>query len=536
MIAAQNIHYRIGPRKLFEEVKIKFSPGHCYGLIGANGSGKSTFLKILSGLVEPTKGEVAKGSGMRLSFLKQDHHTYDSFSVLDTILQGNPKLYELSMAREALYAKDPFTEEDGIKASDLEAQFTQIGGWEAESEAGVLLNGLGLETDVLQKTMKDLGGVEKVKILLAQALFGNPDILLLDEPTNDLDLNAIEWLENFLLDFQNTVIVVSHDRHFLNKVCTHMADIDYGRVTIYSGNYSFWVEAAKLNAKLRSDQKKKAEDKAKELKTFIARFSANAAKSKQATSRKKILDSMDLSALPVSSRKYPYIHFEQEREAGRDILTVRGLSHQTGDPTVDEGVLTDVSFVIDKGEKVVVMGTEQQQTALLKICADELQAQIGEVIFGVTTSRSYFPSHHNFGPYENESLLQWLSRYAPVDHDETALRSFFGRMLFSGEDVYKTLSVLSGGEKVRCLLAKMMLQKANVLILDNPTAHLDLESITALNDGLKSFSGTVIFSSTDHEFIQTLTSRILCFDRQGKLITDQKTDYDSYLMSLRSQK
>lgn len=530
MIAAQNIHYRIGERTLFEDVKIKFSPGNCYGLIGANGSGKSTFLKILSGLIEPTKGDVTKGASERLSFLKQDHSAYNACTVLDTILQGNLELYELSQAKDALYAKADFTEADGIKASAMEAEFAELGGWEAEAEAGVLMDGLGLNPSLLGQPMANLDGVSKVKVLLAQALFGNPDILLLDEPTNDLDMPAIEWLENFLLEFQNTVIVVSHDRHFLNKVCTHMADIDYGKITIYSGNYSFWLEAAQLNAKLKSEQRKKAEDKAKELKSFIARFSANAAKSKQATSRKKILQSIDLSALPVSSRKYPYIHFEQQREAGKDILTVENLSFRTAGCQ-----LTDVNFVVEKSEKIVVLGQEQQQTALLKLLAAELPAQQGNLRYGVTTSRAYFPNDHSayFADYHNETLLQWLSRYASHDHDETYLRSFFGRMLFSGEDVHKPLNVLSGGEKVRCLLAKMMLRQANVLIFDNPTAHLDLESITALNDGLKTFTGTVIFSSSDHEFVQTLASRVMAFDPEGRLSYDQKTDFDSYYSTQR---
>ena len=528
MIAAHNIHYLIGERKLFEEVQVKFSPGNCYGLIGANGSGKSTFLKILAGSLEPSKGEVTKGAGERLSFLKQDHNAYNPFTALDTILQGNPELYELAKAKDAIYAKEPFTEADGIKASEMEAKFAEIGGWEAESDAGVLLDGLGVDPSVLSKSMSELSGLIKVKILLAQALFGNPDILLLDEPTNDLDIQAINWLENFLLDFQNTVIVVSHDRHFLNKVCTHMADIDYSRMTVYSGNYSFWVEASKLNAQLRSDQKKKAEDKAKELKTFIARFSANAAKSKQATSRRKILESMDLSALPISSRKYPYIHFEQEREAGKDILAVEDLSYQKGGAVIDQ-----MSFVIEKTERVVVLGSDLAQSSLLALLAETIAPSKGKLNYGVTTSRAYFPSDHTayFADYQNDNLLQWLSRFASPEHDETYLRSFFGRMLFSGEDVYKKLGVLSGGEKVRCLLAKMMLKRANVLIFDNPTAHLDLESITALNDGLAAFPGTIIFSSTDHEFIQTLANRVFVIGEDGTLIYDKKTDYDSYLAS-----
>ena len=527
MIAAHNVHLRYGDRKLFEEVNIKFNPGNCYGLIGANGAGKSTFLKILSGVIEPTSGEVSQGSGERLSFLKQDHNAYNEFLVLETILQGNKELYMLSKQKDEIYEKDPFTEEDGLKASELEAQFTELGGWEAESEAGVLLAGLGLDPAILAKSMKDIGGVQKVKVLLAQALFGSPDILLLDEPTNDLDIRAINWLENFLLEFQNTVIVVSHDRHFLNKVCTHMADIDYGRITVYSGNYSFWLEASKLNAKLKNDQRKKAEDKAKELRTFIARFSANAAKSKQATSRRKILESMDLASLPTSSRKYPYICFEQEREAGKDIVSVRSLGHRSL-----EGVSLDqISFTADKGDRVLVVGSEQQQSLLLALLAEQTELQKGELCFGVTTSRSYFPSDHHsyFAPYKNHTLLTWLSQFSAKEHDETYLRSFFGRMLFSGDDVQKTMSVLSGGEKVRCLLAKMMLKKANVLILDNPTAHLDLESITALNDGLLAFEGTLFFSSTDHEFMQTVANRILVVSKEGKLVYDKKTDYDSYL-------
>ncbi|MCY4380056.1 MAG: ATP-binding cassette domain-containing protein [Proteobacteria bacterium] len=527
MIAAHNIHLRYGDRKLFDEVNIKFSHGNCYGLIGANGAGKSTFLKILSGLIEPTSGDISKGTGERLSFLKQDHQAYNQYTVLDTILQGNQELYQLSKSKDELYAKEPFTEEDGLKASEIEAQFAELGGWEAESEAGVLLDGLGVNPDLLEKNMVELSGAIKVKILLAQALFGSPDILLLDEPTNDLDIHAITWLENFLLDFQKTVIVVSHDRHFLNKVCTHMADIDYSRITVYSGNYSFWLEAAKLNTKLRSDQRKKAEDKAKELRTFIARFSANAAKSKQATSRRKILESIDLSSLPVSSRKYPYVHFEQEREAGKDILFAQQLSHEK----FNQPLLSDLNFTVEKGEKILILGSELQQSTLLALLAEDIAPQKGELKYGVTTTRSFFPSDHSnyFSEYKDYTLLSWLSQFCSTEYDETYLRSFFGRMLFSGDDVHKTMGVLSGGEKVRCLLAKMMLKKANVLILDNPTAHLDLESITALNEALIQFGGTIIFSSTDHEFIQTIATRILVLDNKGKLAFDKATDYDSYL-------
>lgn len=487
------------------------------------------FLKVLSGEIAPNSGQVSTHPGQRLSFLKQDHHAYDQESVLDCITLGNPKLYAIGQQRSKIYEKEPFSEEDGILASKLEAEFAELGGWEAEAEAGTLLSGLGLSADILHKSMAELNGAQKVKVLLAQALFGAPDVLLLDEPTNDLDIEAIHWLENFLLEFKNTLIVVSHDRHFLNRVCTHMADIDYSRITIYSGNYSFWLQASELNLKLRSDQKKKAEDKAKELKTFIARFSANAAKSKQATSRRKILESLDLSSLPVSSRKYPYIHFEQQREAGKDILTIHDLSYESHGKTL----LHKVNVTIEKGDKVVILGDDATQTALLSILGNSQLSQHDSALrFGVTISRSYFPKDHHsyFENDQDKSLLEWLGTFTTEkQQDETFLRSFLGRMLFSKDDVHKKVKVLSGGEKVRCILAKMMLQKANLLILDNPTAHLDLESITALNNGISAFKGTVIFSSTDHEFIQTIANRILVFDRTGHLTMDQKTDYSSYL-------
>lgn len=539
MIAAHNIHLRFGDRKLFESVNITFSPGHCYGLIGANGAGKSTFMKILSGDISPTSGEVSTHPGERLSFLRQDHNAYNNFTVLETIIMGNDKLYKLMKEKDEIYTRDPFTEADGIRASEIEAEFAEIGGWEAEADAGSLISGLGLPTDLLQKKMAELSGAEKVKTLLAQALFGSPDVLLLDEPTNDLDLRAISWLESFLLDFKNTAIVISHDRYFLNKVCTHIADIDFARITVYSGNYNFWREASALNARLRADQKKKAEDKAKELKTFIARFSANAAKSKQATSRRKILDSLDLSSLPVSSRKYPYVHFEQEREAGRDLLSVEDLSHTAH----GSQALKDISFTVEKGEKVLIYGPELSQTSLLELLgkslsagdADQAPAHDQSLRWGVTTSRAYFPAdHHNyFKKYLDDTLISWLRRFAKdeAQQDETFLRGFLGRMLFSGESVHKKIGVLSGGEKVRCLLSRMMLARANVLIFDQPTGHLDLESITALNEGLVTFPGTVIFSSTDHEFIQTIANRIVVISDDGRLAYNKKTDFDSYLQS-----
>lgn len=529
MIAAHGVHLRFGERKLFEDVSITFSPGNCYGLIGANGAGKSTFMKVLSGEISPTSGTISIHPGERLSFLRQDHHAYNHHSVLDTVIMGNHRLYLLMQEKDEIYQRDPFTEADGLRASEIEAEFAEIGGWEAEADAGSLISGLGLSIEILHKTMKELSGAEKVKVLLAQALFGSPHILLLDEPTNDLDIRAIAWLENFLLDFKNTAIVISHDRHFLNKICTHMADIDFCRITVYSGNYNFWREAAALNAQLRADQRKKAEDKAKELKTFIARFSANAAKSKQATSRRKILDSLDLSALPVSSRKYPYIHFQQEREAGKDLLRVEGLHHQVH----GTDVLREVSFTVDKGEKVLIYAKDLTQSTLLALLAGDIKPQKGDVHWGVTTSRAYFPADHSsyFAPYLDDDLLQWLRRFALSEEqqDETFLRGFLGRMLFSKESVYKKIGVLSGGEKVRCLLARMMLARANVLIFDQPTGHLDLESITALNDGLTAFPGTILFSSTDHEFIQTIANRIIVFDHHGKQVFDKKTDFDSYL-------
>ena len=529
MLNTANLSLNFGERKLFDNVNLKFTSGNCYGIIGANGAGKSTFMKILSGQIEPSSGELAKDRRSRLSFLKQDHHEYDNYQVLDTIIMGNKDLYEICQKKDALYNKPDFNEQDGILASELESQFSQLGGWESESEASVLINGLGLNSQHLNKKMNQLVSADKVKVLLAQALFGNPDILLLDEPTNDLDLKAIKWLESFLLNFKNTVILVSHDRHFLNKVCTHVVDIDFGKMTIYSGNYNFWLQASELNMRLRSDQRKKAEEKAKELKTFIARFSANAAKSKQATSRQKILDSLDLSSLPISNRKYPHVKFECSRSAGKDILTVQGLCYESK----DQVLLKDLDFTLDKKDKVVVIGNDLQQSSLLSILAGRQKQSSGQINWGVTTSRCYYPNDHNvyFKKDNDYTLITWLSQFTDLSDDFTFLRSFLGRMLFSGDDVNKKISVLSGGERVRAILAKMMLEKANVLLLDRPTSHLDLESITSLNQGLASFEETIVFCSTDHEFIQTIANRIIVLSKDGRIVYDKKTDFESYLKS-----
>ena len=531
MFNTANISLSYGERKLFEDVNLKFTSGNCYGVIGANGAGKSTFMKILSGQIEPSSGELIKDNRVRLSFLRQDHHSYDRYNVLETVIMGNKQLYEISEKKQKLYQKPDFSEQDGILASELEAQFSQLGGWEAEAEVSVLIGGLGLSGDLLEKKLSSLVAADKVKVLLAQALFGNPDILLLDEPTNDLDINAIYWLENFLLNFKNTVILVSHDRHFLNKVCTHVVDIDFGKMTIYSGNYSFWVEASKLNTKLRSDQRKKAEEKAKELKTFIARFSANAAKSKQATSRQKILESLDLSSLPISNRKYPHIKFEVHRSGGKDILSIEGLSYSEDGKVL----LNNINLTIDRHDKVVILGNDTQQSRFLSILSGYSHQSSGQHNWGVTVAKSYYPNDNSlyFAGCENYSLLEWLSQFTDLKDDQTFVRGFLGRMLFSGEDVYKKISVLSGGEKVRAILAKMMLEKSNVLILDRPTSHLDLESITALNQGLSSYPETIIFSSTDHEFIQTIANRIIVLSDNGTIVYDKKTDFDSYLQGQR---
>jgi ATPase subunit of ABC transporter with duplicated ATPase domains len=524
MISTSNISLSFGGRKLFEDVNIKFSPGNCYGLIGANGAGKSTFLKILSGEIEPTTGQVTMPSGARLSILKQDHYAYDQLTVMDTVLMGNLYLFELMKEKDALYAKADFSDEDGVRASELEAEFAELNGWEAESEAAILLNGLGISTDYHALYMKDLRASEKVKVLLAQALVGNPEVLLLDEPTNHLDIRAIRWLENFLDEFKNTVIVVSHDRHFLNRVCTHMADIDYKKITSYAGNYDFWRQSSELAVRLRSNDRKKAEDKAKELKEFIQRFSANASKSKQATSRQKQLEKLEIQNLPVSTRKYPYVQFDQSREAGKDILTVKGITKTI------EGVkiLDDVSFTVNKGEKIAfVSDNDLQITTLFQILNGKMEPDSGTYTWGVTTGLGYFPAENtDYFLGTEATLVDWLRQYS-ADQSESFLRGFLGKMLFSGEEVLKSPKVLSGGEKVRCMLSKLMLAAPNVLIFDGPTNHLDLESITAVNEGLIRFKGTLLFTTHDHEFMQTLANRII--EIQSTLVEDTQSSYEEYL-------
>jgi ATPase subunit of ABC transporter with duplicated ATPase domains len=526
MISTSNVTLRVGKKALFEDVNIKFTEGNCYGLIGANGAGKSTFLKILSGQLEPTNGEVIITPGQRLSFLQQDHFKYDEFSVLDTVIMGNKRLYEIMKEKDAIYAKEDFSDEDGIRASELEGEFAEMNGWEAESDAAMLLNGLGIPTDLHYAIMGDLKGSEKVKVLLAQALFGNPDILLLDEPTNHLDLNAIEWLEEFLINFENTVIVVSHDRYFLNKVCTHIADIDYAKIQLYAGNYDFWYESSQLLMKQMKEANKKKEEKIKELQDFISRFSANASKSKQATSRKKALEKIELDEIKPSSRKYPYIDFRPEREIGNDVLMVEGLSK-----TIDGvKVLDNISFIIGREDKVAfVGGNELAKTTLFKILAGEMEPDEGTFKWGVTTSQAYFPKDNTEEFDCDLPIVDWLTQYSPVK-DVTYVRGFLGRMLFAGDDGVKKVNVLSGGEKVRCLVSKMMISGANVLMFDEPTDHLDMESITALNNGLIKFPGVILFSSRDHQFVQTTANRIMEIVPGGALI-DKMTTYDEYLES-----
>ena len=523
MIQAINVTLRLGKRALFEDVNIKFTEGNCYGLIGANGAGKSTFLKILSGELEPSQGEVAITDGQRLSVLKQDHYQYDEYTVLDAVMLGNTRLYEIMKEKDAIYAKENFTEEDGIKASELEAEFADMNGWEAESDAATLLNGLGIDNDLHYAKMSELNGSQKVKVLLAQALFGNPDILLLDEPTNHLDLEAIRWLEDFLIDFDNTVIVVSHDRYFLNKVCTHIADIDYAKIQLYTGNYDFWYESSQLISKQMKDANKKKEEKIKELQDFIARFSANASKSKQATSRKKALDKIQLDEIKPSSRKYPYINFKPIRDIGNDALSVEGLSK-----TIDGvKVLDNVSFTMNPEDKIAFVGPNTlATTTFFRIIAGELEPDEGTYKWGVTTSQSYFPKDNTKDFSEDMSIAEWLSQYSE-DKDVTFVRGFLGRMLFSGEEALKKVSVLSGGEKVRCMLSKLMISGANILILDEPTNHLDMESITALNEGLHKFTGGLLFSSQDHQFVQTTANRIIEFTDSG--MVDFLGTYDEYL-------
>ncbi len=529
MITVTNISLRYGERKLFEDVNLKFTPGNCYGVIGANGAGKSTFLKILSGEIEPNTGEVNMAPGIRMSVLKQDHYQYDEYQVLDTVIMGNARLYEIIKEKEALYAKPDFTDEDGIKASELECEFAELDGWEAEAEASSLLQGLGISTDLHYKNMADLSGSEKVKVLIAQALFGKPGVLILDEPTNNLDLKSINWLEEFLINFEGTVIVVSHDRHFLNKVCTHMADVDFGKIKLYVGNYDFWYESSQLALQLMKDQNKKKEEKIKDLQEFIARFSANASKSKQATSRKKLLDKISVDDIEPSTRRYPFVGFKPEREVGNDILRVDGLTK-----TIDgEKVLNNVSFIVSKEDKIAFVGdNEIANTALFKILTGELEPDSGEYRWGVTITTAYFPKDNSeFFNDVDLNLVDWLRQFSE-EKSESYLRGFLGRMLFSGEEALKEAKVLSGGEKVRCMLSKMMLSSANVLILDQPTNHLDLESITALNNGLRDYSSNILFTSHDHQFIQTIANRIIEITPSG--LVDKKVTYDEYLESINS--
>lgn len=523
MISAVNVTLRLGKKALFEDVNIKFTPGNCYGLIGANGAGKSTFLKILSGELEPTKGDIIMDPGERLSILKQDHFRYDAYPVLDTVIMGNQRLYEIMKEKDAIYAKEDFTDEDGVKAAELEGEFANMNGWEAESDAATLLNGLGIETELHYKQMSELAPALKVKVLLAQALFGNPDVLLLDEPTNHLDLDAIAWLEEFLINFDNTVIVVSHDRYFLNKVCTHTADVDYGKIQLYAGNYDFWYESSQLMIKQQKEANKKKEEKIKELQEFIQRFSANASKSKQATSRKRALEKIELDDIRPSSRKYPYIDFRPNREIGNEVLTVEKLSK-----TIDGvKVLDNISFTVNKGDKVAFVGPNTiATTTLFQILAGEMEPDEGNYKWGVTTSQGYFPKDFT-KEFDNDYIIvDWLTQYSE-EKDATYVRGFLGRMLFAGEDGVKKVKVLSGGEKVRCLLSKLMIMGSNVLIMDEPTNHLDMESITALNNGMMKFPGVILFSSQDHQLLQTTANRIMELTNTG--LIDKQTTYDEYL-------
>ena len=526
MIQANNVTLRIGKKALFEDVNIKFTEGNCYGLIGANGAGKSTFLKILSGALETTSGDVTITPGQRLSVLEQDHFKYDAYPVMDVVIMGNERLYQIMKEKDAIYAKEDFSDEDGIRASELEAEFAEMDGWEAESNAAMLLNGLGIDPSLHYATMKDLNGNDKVKVLLAKALFGNPDILLLDEPTNHLDLDAIAWLEEFLINFENTVIVVSHDRYFLNKVCTHTADIDYGKIQLYAGNYDFWFESSQLLIKQMKEANKKKEEKIKELQEFISRFSANASKSKQATSRKRALEKIELDEIKPSSRKYPYIDFRPDREIGNEVLSVEGISKTIN----GEKVLNNISFIMGHDDKIAFVGSnELAKTTLFQILMGEMEPDEGTYKWGVTTSQAYFPKDSTAEFDNNLTIVDWLTGYSPVK-DVTYVRGFLGRMLFAGEDGVKKVKVLSGGEKVRCLLSKMMISGANCLILDEPTNHLDMESITALNNGLIKFPGVALFSCHDHQFVQTTANRIMEILPDGTLI-DKITTYDEYLES-----
>lgn len=526
MITVTDVSLQFSDRKLFDDVNIKFTPGNCYGLIGANGAGKSTFLKVLSGEIQPSTGNVTLGPNERMAVLKQNHFDYEDNTVLETVIMGHKRLYEVMQEKDAIYMKEDFSDEDGIKAAELEGEFAELDGWEAEPEAAVLLQGLNIPEDLHQVKMGELTAGQKVKVLLAQSLFGKPDVLLLDEPTNGLDIQSINWLEDFLIDFENTVIVVSHDRHFLNKVCTHMADLDYGKIKLFVGNYDFWLESSQLATKLQAQQNAKKEEQIKELQDFIARFSANASKSKQATSRKKMLDKITLDDIQPSSRRYPFVGFKPEREIGNDLLQVDNVS-----VTIDgKKILDKVSFTLNKDDKVAfIANNDIVTTTLFKVIMGDLKPDTGTVRWGVTTSQAYLPKDTSKEFDSNMPILDWLRQYASKEEDDnTFLRSFLGRMLFSGDDVMKPVNVLSGGEKVRCMLSKMMLSKANVLVLDDPTNHLDLESITALNDGLKSFTGSMLFASHDHEFIQTLANRIIAISDKG-VIDRADTTYDEFL-------
>jgi len=531
LINVSNVSLRFGGRKLFEDVNLKFTPGNCYGVIGANGAGKSTFLKILSGEIEPNTGEVSIAANLRMSVLKQEHNKYDDFQVLETVIMGNERLYEIMKEKDEIYAKPDFSDADGIKASELEGEFAELNGWEAESEASSLLQGLGIGTDLHFKNVSELTGSEKIKVLLAQALFGNPGILILDEPTNHLDLKAVNWLEDFLGNFDGTVIVVSHDRHFLNSVCTQMADVDFAKIKIYVGNYDFWYESSQLAFQLSKDQNKKKEEKIKDLQDFIARFSANASKSKQATSRKKLLDKITLDDIQPSSRKYPFVGFKPEREVGNDILSVTDLSK-----TIDGvKVLDNVNFMVNKEDKIALIGNEIAVSTLFKILAGEMEPDSGEFKWGITITNSYFPNDNSkFFDDCNLSLVDWLRQYSE-EKSESYIRGFLGRMLFSGEEALKEANVLSGGEKVRCMLSRMMLSNANVLMLDQPTNHLDLESITAVNNGLRDYNSNILFTSHDHQFIQTIATRVIDIKDDGSIV-DKNMTFDEYLAFSNSNK
>ena len=524
MISANGVTLRVGKKALFEDVNIKFTKGNCYGIIGANGAGKSTFLKVLSGELEPSKGEVSLEKGARLSILKQDHFAYEDYTVMDTVIIGNKELYDIMKEKEEIYSKSDFSEEDGMKAAKLEERFAELDGWNAESDAAMLLNDLGIVPEDHYKQMKEIEPRTKVKVLLAQSLFGNPDVLLLDEPTNDLDIKSIEWLQEFLINYENTVIVVSHDRYFLNKVCTYIADVDFGKITLYPGNYDFWYESSQLALKQAREQNKKKEEKIKELQDFIARFSANASKSKQATSRKKTLEKIQLDEIKPSNRKYPYVDFKPDREPGKEILQVKNISK-----TVDGVKLLDnISFTVKQDNKIAFLAdNENAKTVLFQIIAGEIEPDEGELIWGTTITQNYFPKDNNYLFETDETITDWLRKYSK-DPDETYVRSFLGRMLFSGDEALKEVKVLSGGEKVRCVLSKMMLSGANFLIFDEPTNHLDMESITAVNNGMQNFKGNILFTSHDHQLMETVANRIIDIKENGEVI-DKEVTYNEYL-------